>query len=87
MILKCIDGPMDGATYNLSKLPSEPSTNRKPDGFWFDEKDEHGRNVQEQYAFERSADGGNHVTMCYRYTGKVVDTGIAFDTEPASKHE
>ena len=83
MILKCVDGPMDGAVYALSRRTHEPenrSTNRKPDGLWFDAKDEHGRNVQEQYEFDRLADGGDHVTMIYRYTGKVVDTGIEMET-------
>ena len=83
MILKCLDGPMDGAVYVLSKKteqPEERSTNRKPDGLWFDAKDEHGRNVQHQYAYDRLAGEGDHVTMCYRYTGQVVDTGIEMET-------
>lgn len=88
MILKCIDGPMDGAVYALSRDTSDPtqrSTNRKPDGLWFDGQDEHGRNVQHQYA------GGNAIPLVeckepvvleYRYTGQVVDTGIDFETNP-----
>ena len=92
MILKLVDGPMDGAHYVLSKrteFPEERSTNRKPDGLWFDGKDEHGRNVQEQYAncpgetesFVPSETGG-HVVLIYRYTGKVVGTGIEMGTKP-----
>lgn len=85
MILKCFDGPMDGAIYVLSKLtaePSERSTNRKPDGLWFDAQDEHGRNVQHQYAYDRLAEQGDHAIMCYRYTGPVVETGIEMETHP-----
>ena len=78
MILKCLDGPMDGAVYRLAQTPI--STTRKPDGLWFDGQDEHGRNVQHQYAFDRLAEGGDHVTMCYRYTGPVVETGIEMET-------
>jgi len=62
---------MDGATYVLSKRTKEPeerSTNRKPDGLWFDAFDEGGRSVQYQYAYDRLAEEGDHVTMCYRYT-------------------
>ena len=84
MILKCFDGPMDGAVYVLSRLtaePSERSTTRKPDGLWFAGQDEHGRNVQHQYANDRLAeDGGSHVVLCYRYTGPVVETGIEMET-------
>lgn len=83
MILKCLDGPMDGAVYVLSRnteQAEERSTNRKPDGMWFDAKDEFGRNVQHQYAYDRLADEGSHVTICYRYTGQVVDTGIEMET-------
>ena len=84
MILKCLDGPMDGAVYVLSRETSDPqqrSTNRKPDGLWFDGKDEFDRNVQHQYAYDRLAEGGDHVTLCYRYTGPVVDTGLTLEIE------
>lgn len=84
MILKCFDGPMDGAVYVLSRNtgdPKERSTNRKPDGLWFDGMDEHGRDVQHQYAFDRNAEQGDHVTLCYRYSGPVVDTDIDFQTQ------
>jgi hypothetical protein len=77
---------MDGAVYVLSRDTAkftERSTNRKPDGLWFDGKDEHGRNVQHQY---RSAgvmplvDCKEPITMEYRYDGQVVETGIEFET-------
>lgn len=94
MILKCFDGPMDGAVYVLSRNTSDPgerSTNRKPDGLWFDGKDEHGRNVQHQYAFDRNSPEGNHITLCYRYTVAVVETGIEMETDerpmPLTLHE
>lgn len=83
MILKCLDGPMNGAVYVLSQKteqPEERSTNRKPDGLWFDAKDEHDRNVQHQYMYDHLGEAGDHVTMCYRYTGQVVDTGIEIET-------
>lgn len=87
MILKCLGGPMDGAVYALSRETSDPnnrSTNRKPDGLWFDGKDEHGRNVQHQYGPGISmplVDCKEPVVMEYRYIGQVVDTGIDFETE------
>lgn len=28
----------------------------------------------------RAGEGGDHVTMCYRYTGPVVETGIEMET-------
>jgi len=79
MVLKCIDGPMDGAVYELAKQGVQ--TNRKPDGLWFQRQDDAGRWVQDQYEFDRLALGGDHVTMMYRYIGPVVDTGIDFSTE------
>lgn len=84
MILKCIDGPMDGAVYVLSKDTADPenrSTNRKPDGLWFDGQDEHGRNVQHQYKFDRYSEQGSHSVLVYKYDGQVVETGIEFETE------
>ena len=86
MILKCIEGPMDGAVYVLSRNTSEPeerSTNRKPDGLWFDGQDEHGRNVQYQYKFDRNSEHGTHLALAYKYDGAVVETGIDFETDPA----
>ena len=83
MILKCEGGPMDGAKYVLSRNTSdetERSTNRKPDGLWFDSQDEHGRFVQEQYQFDRNSEGVTHLQLVYKYTGQVVETGIAFET-------
>jgi len=71
MILKCIDGPMGGATYTLSRQQGEPSTNRKPDGLWFDRQEECGQWVEDQYGFDRLAEGGDHVTMVYRYGGSI----------------
>ena len=88
MILKCVGGPMDGAVYVLSKnteIPEERSTNRKPDGLWFDSADERGRNVQQQYVFDRLSEQGNHMTLCYRYDGLCVDTGIKMETSPAKE--
>jgi len=84
MILKCLDGPMDGAHYVLSRKtedPEERSTNRKPDGLWFDSQDKHGRNVQHQYRFDRLADDSSHQCLCYRYDGEVVETGIVMETQ------
>ena|SRR3990167_516572 len=130
MILKCLDGPMDGAVYVLAKSVSVPlvpdgrsvgrviaerimmalgldhndfrkrdplviiaceiidqnipfgnSTNRKPDGLWFDGQDEHGRQVKHEYAFDRLAPEGDHVTLCYRYDGPCVMTGIEMETK------
>ncbi len=86
MILKCVEGPMDGAVYVLSRNTSEPeerSTNRKPDGLWFDGQDEHGRNVQYQYKFDRNSEHGTHLALAYKYDGAVVETGIDFETDPA----
>jgi hypothetical protein len=81
MYLKLTDGPMDGAEYALSKLREEPSTNRKPDGVWFDAIDDQGRNIKHEYKFDRTGEKGNHVTLEYRYDGIVVDTGIEMETE------
>jgi hypothetical protein len=50
---------------------------------WFNASDEHGRNVQHQYRFDRLADGGDHVTMIYRYDCPVVETGIELETSIA----
>ena len=77
MVLKCIEGPMDGAVYVLSRNTSEPgerSTSRKPDGLWFDGQDEHGRHVQHQYKFDRNSEHGTHLALAYKYDGPVVDT-------------
>jgi hypothetical protein len=80
MKLQCDGGPMDGAIYAISK--DHPSTNRKPDGLWFDATDEHGRNIQHQYRdagnLTEDADG---VIVQYAYDGAVVETGIEFETE------
>lgn len=85
MILKCFDGPMDGAIYHLSRQPDEPNTNRKPDGLWFNAQEEDtGRWVQHQYEYDKLNQANNHVTLCYRYTGPVVDTGIDFQTAPTT---
>ena len=84
MIIKCFDGPMDGAIYVLSRDTANPenrSTNRKPDGLWFDGKDEHGRNVQHQYKFDRNSEHGSHIALACKYDGQVVETGIEFETE------
>ncbi len=85
MILKCLDGPMDGAVYTLDRQAT--NTTRKPDGLWFDGQDEHGRNVQNQYAFDRLAAPGDHVTLCYRFTGQVVETGIEMETQECRPDE
>ena len=85
MELKLIGGPMDGGRYVLAKetgAVGNRSTNRKPDGLWFDGQDEHGRNVQHQYKdsgiLEDLERGG--VAMRYVYDGQVVDTGIEMET-------
>lgn len=77
MILKCLDGPMDGAAYSIASMRG---TERMPDGLWFDAQDEHGRDMQHQYAYDRDADYNDHVTLCYRYTGPLVDTGLEMET-------
>ena len=73
MILKCIDGPMGGAVYVLSKNTSDPaerSTTRKPDGLWFDGQDEQGRWVQHQYVFDKNSECGTHLALAYKYAGR-----------------
>ena len=83
MKLQCVGGPMDGAVYAISK--NKPSTNRKPDGLWFNATDEHGRNVQHQYrktdVMYFDGDGG---VVQYVYDDAVVETGIEFETESSS---
>jgi len=74
MILKCVAGPMDGATYSLSRTRGEPNTNRKPDGLWFDRQEDNGDWVQDQYEFDRLADSGANVTMVYCYGGSIPGT-------------
>jgi hypothetical protein len=75
---------MDGACYVLSRQTSDPaerSTNRKPDGLWFDGHDEHGRVVLHQYRFDRNSEHGSHLALVYKYDGCVVDT-----TTPSAEH-
>lgn len=75
---------MDGAVYVLSRNTSdssERSTNRKPDGLWFDGQDKHGRNVQHQYKFDRNDEYETYSALVYKYDGEVVDTNIEFETE------
>lgn len=75
MILKCVLGPMNGAIYVLSKNTSDPaeqSTNRKPDGLWFDGQDKYGQNVRYQYVFDALSEHGSHVTLAYKYNGQVI---------------
>jgi hypothetical protein len=77
MVIKCVGGPMDGAVYVLSRNTSDPaeqSTNRKPDGLWFEGEDQHGRPVHHQYKFNRLSEHGDHVTLVYQFDGEVVDT-------------
>lgn len=62
-------------------IPFGKSTNRKPDGLWFDGKDEHGRNVQHQYRDSGTRDHVFGVELLYKYDGHVVDTGIEMETE------
>lgn len=77
MFLKLLDGPMDGAIYELGVQ----CTNRKPDklSFLFQEESS-GRWGHEEYEFDRLAPSGDHVTMIYKYTGQVIDTGIEMET-------
>lgn len=74
MILKCVGGgPMRGAAYVLSRdtsVPEERSTNRKPDGFWFDGRDK-GCDVRLEYEFDRNGDGGTHLVLEYKFKGSV----------------
>lgn len=75
MMLKCVDGPMNGAVYVLSRNtmnPAERSTNRKPDGLWFDGQDEYGRNVRYQYVFDKNSDHGTHLALAYKYEGAII---------------
>lgn len=84
MILKCFDGPLDGAIYTLEK--SGENTNRKPDGLWFNGQDEHGRWVQHQYKENGKIDmTDGEIVLSFLYDGPVVDTGIDFTTENASE--
>ena len=46
MKLRLLGGPMNGALYVLSRDRPEPSTNRKPDGLWFDGQDGNGSEVR-----------------------------------------
>ena len=85
--MKLVGGPMDGAVYALSRDTQDPgqrSTNRKPDGLWFDGIDEHGRNVQHPYRNIDVIVPVNCVSMIYKYIGQVVDTGIEMETEEPS---
>ena len=85
MKLILIDGPMDGAEYVLSRLQDEPSTNRKPDGLWFDAFDDSGRTIKHEYAFDRLNERGTHVALAYKYVGDVVDLGHDFVTQEITK--
>ena len=83
MKLQCVGGPMDGAMYTISK--NNPSTNRKPDGLWFDGTDEHGRNIQHQYRDAgRLAEDADGAIVQYLYDDAVVETGIEFETQSSS---
>lgn len=75
MILKCFDGPMNGAIYHLDK--GEPNTNRKPDGLWFNAIDEYGRNVQHRYkagAAMPLVECNEPLILEYHYEGQAADT-------------
>lgn len=61
-------------------IPFGKSTNRKPDGLWFDGKDEHGRTVYHQYRDSALENLPIGVAMIYKYDGQVVDTGIEMET-------
>lgn len=77
MILKCNDGPMTGAVYVLSRNTSDPgerSTNRKPDGMWFEGQDETGNWVKHHYEFDRNSENGTHLSLDYKYVGPTSDT-------------
>lgn len=66
---------MDGAMYTISK--NKPSTNRKPDGLWFDGTDEQGRNLQHQYrdAGQLLEDADGEVVIQYTYQGAIEACG------------
>ncbi len=85
MKLRLFDGPMDGASYSLAK--DAPSTNRKPDGLWFDRQDDKGRNVRDEYKEAGTIDGENGigVDIKYLYDGETVESGIGFETEPVAE--
>lgn len=86
MILKLVDGPMDGAVYPLSR--DRQHTTRKPDGVWFDSFEcSTGRPMREEYKYEKcedlgeGMDRGSEVALVFRYDGQCVDTGIEMRTE------
>jgi len=75
MILQCVDGPMDGAIYHLDK--TERNTNRKPDGLWFDSKDEQGRNVRWEYIDTGLEQSGDDVVSLFSWIGgSVCEHGV-----------
>lgn len=79
MKLQCVGGPMNGAIYVISK--DHLSTNRKPDGLWFDATNE-GRNIRHQYRDAgQLAEDADGVIVQYVYDGAMVETGIEFERE------
>jgi len=74
VIIQCVDGPMDGAVYHLDK--TERNTNRKPDGLWFDAKDE-GRNVRWEYIDTGLEQSGDDVVSLFSWIGgSVCEHGV-----------
>ena len=67
MMFKLVGGPMDGAVYCLSRESDQPSTTRKPDGLWFDGKDDCGHDVQHQYRDTGLIDLPLGVAITYTY--------------------
>jgi len=78
MIAKLFGGPMDGAGYAIV------TDQKAPDGLWFNGKDEHGRNVQNQYVNNGPIEHVSGNAVGYVYDGQVIDTGIEFATEPSA---
>ncbi len=75
MKLICAGGPKDGVSIALSDDACNRCT-RKPDGLWFNARDETGRNVQHQYNLQWGAPiQEGQVTFVYLYAGAVEACG------------
>lgn len=86
MKIRLFDGPMDGAVYALDN--ERPSTNRKPDGLWFDRIDDKGRHVRDEYVDAGTIEGQLlGVDLKFVYDGETVQTEIEFDTTRRAEDE
>lgn len=88
MTLLCYGGPLDGANFDLTG--DEAKTNRKPDGLWFNTRDEHGRRAQEEYRFVRNIVRGETIYICYEHHGQLVDVhdpGVIYSNPEDLEHD